>query len=148
MLDKKDEKILGVLKENSRLSTQKISKKAGIPITTVHNRLRKLTEEKVIKRFTIDIDYKAIGKTLLAYLLVSVDNIYCKRNNITHSDVMVDIKKHAFVESSVTITGETDLLVGVRVKDIRELDDFLINHLRPINGVLKTDTKIVLEEAP
>ena len=48
ILDDKDKKIIEILKENSRLSTQQISKKTLIPITTVHHRIKKLEKEKII----------------------------------------------------------------------------------------------------
>ena len=40
-MDEKDEKILRLLKENSKSTTQQIAKKTLIPITTVHNRIKK-----------------------------------------------------------------------------------------------------------
>lgn len=147
MVDKKDIQIIDALKEDARLSTQKISKKTGIPITTVHHRIKKLVNDKVIKRFTVDINPEALGKTMLAYILVSVDNVYCKKADVTHTDLANIVKKNELVEDAATITGESDLIVKVRVKGIKELDKFMIDYLRPLRGILKTDTKIVLEEA-
>ena len=49
MLDKSDIKIIEILKENSKLSTQQISKKTAIPITTVHYRIKKLEKEGLKK---------------------------------------------------------------------------------------------------
>jgi DNA-binding Lrp family transcriptional regulator len=42
------------------------------------------------------------------------------------------------------VTGGTDLIVKVRVKDVEELNEFVINKLRSIDGVDKTQTLIVL----
>ena len=55
-VDDKDRKILDLLKENSKLSTSKISKKLNLPITTVFHRMKKLEKNGVIKKYTIDID--------------------------------------------------------------------------------------------
>ena len=57
-MDDKDEQILQILKENSKLSTHQISKKTRIPITTVHNRIKKLKKEEIIKKYSIIIDKK------------------------------------------------------------------------------------------
>ena len=57
-MDEKDEQILQILLINSKLSTHQISKKTGIPITTVHNRIKKLTKKGIIKGYTIVIDHK------------------------------------------------------------------------------------------
>ena len=44
------------------------------------------------------------------------------------------------VEEVVIVAGVTDMLVKVRVKDIDELNDFVIRKLRSIDGVDKTET--------
>ena len=66
MLDNKDLAIIEVLKHNSNFSTQQISKKTGIPISTVHNRIRKLEKSGIIKEYTILLDNKKIGKPIAA----------------------------------------------------------------------------------
>ncbi len=45
------------------------------------------------------------------------------------------------------VTGATDILVGIRVKDVHELNKFVIDRLRKIDGVDKTQTMIVLNES-
>ena len=51
-MDKKDKTILELLNENSKLTTSQISKKTIIPITTVHNRIKKLEKEGIITGYT------------------------------------------------------------------------------------------------
>ena len=67
-LDQKDKKILQILKENANLTTSQIAKKTAIPITTVHNRIKKLNKEKVIKNYTLNLDFEKIGKPLKSSL--------------------------------------------------------------------------------
>lgn len=64
-MKKKDERILALLRENSRISVTELSKRLGIPDTTVHYRMKKLSE--IIKKYTVLLDYEAIGLSL--YLL-------------------------------------------------------------------------------
>jgi DNA-binding Lrp family transcriptional regulator len=45
-----------MLKNESNCTTRKIAKQTLLPITTIHNRIKKLNKEKIIKRYTIDID--------------------------------------------------------------------------------------------
>ena len=52
-INEKDRKILDVLKKNAKLTTSQISKKTNIPITTVHNRIKKLEQQEIIKGYTI-----------------------------------------------------------------------------------------------
>ena len=146
-LDKKDSAILVVLKENAKLSTQQISKKTRIPITTVHNRIKKLEKEGIIKGYTVVLDNKKIGKPLAAHILVTVDYKLLKELKKSQYELAQQLLRHPCVESSAMITGASDIIIKIRAKDIDELNDFVTIYLRNVQGVEKTQTAIVLNEA-
>ena len=146
-MDDKDKKILDVLKENSKLSTQRISKKISIPITTVHHRIKKLEEEGIIKKYTVVLDYKKIGKPISAFVLINVDYKLLKQIKKTQDDLTKKLKLHHSVEEASRITGGTDLIIKIRVKDVDELDDFVTMYLRNLDGIEKTQTMVILNEA-
>ena len=54
MIDKIDLMVLEALKDDSRATVRTIAKKINKPITTVHNRIRKLKNDRIIKKFTIE----------------------------------------------------------------------------------------------
>lgn len=147
ILDNKDKNILDALKENSRLSTQQIAKKIFIPITTVHNRIKKLEKEGIIKKYTVILDNKKIGKQITAYVLIVVDYISLKEANLTQHQLAKKIKENPNVEEIAIVTGGTDILLKVRVSDIDELDSFITKYLRNTGGVEKTQTLVVLHES-
>jgi len=57
----KDEAILFELLQDSRQSTSKIAKAVKLPQQTVSYRINKLEKEKVIKKYTINVDYQKLG---------------------------------------------------------------------------------------
>lgn len=142
--DKKDMLILEVLKQNSRLSSQQISAITGIPITTVHNRIKKLEKSSVIKGYTINLDHKKLGKELEAYILISVDYKLLKEKDSSQHDLARLLVQHEFVEEVAMITGVSDIITHIRVNSIDQLDNFVTKELRNIDGVEKTQTMIVL----
>ena len=146
-MDDKDKKILDVPKDNSKLSTQQISKKISIPITTVHHRMKKLEEEGIIKKYTVVLDYKKIGKQISAFVLINVDYKLLKQIKRTQHELTKKLKLHHAVEEASRITGGTDLIIKIRVKDVDELDDFVTTYLRNIDGIDKTQTMVILNEA-
>ena len=77
MIDEKDLKIISLLKENAKLSMQQIAKKTLIPITTVHNRIKKLEKSGIIKGYTINLDDKKL-QSISAFILVTVDYKFLK----------------------------------------------------------------------
>ena len=146
-LDKKDEAILAILKENAKLSTQQIAKRTRIPITTVHNRVKKLEKGGVIKGYTVVLDNKKIGKPLAAFILVTVDYKRLKEMKRSQYELAQQLLRHPAVESSAMITGASDIIIKLRARNIDELNDFVTIYLRNVEGVEKTQTAIVLNEA-
>ena len=145
-LDEKDIKILELLKENSKLTTSQISKKTNTPITTVHNRIKKLKHLSIIKNFTISIDHEKIGKPLTAYILLTVNQNISPNKKVSQKEIGKKIKLFEDVESVDIVTGAIDMLIKARVKTMHDLNNLITDKLRKIDGVDKTQTMMVLEE--
>ena len=146
MIDDKDFKILELLKSNAKLTTKQISKKTLLPITTVHNRIKKLENLGVIKNYSVVIDHKKIGKTISAYVLMNINYVYLKEKKITQHQLAQQLSSHPFVDKISMVTGETDMILKVIVNDVSQLDDFVTKYLRNIDGVQRTKTMLILND--
>lgn len=60
-LDEYDLKILNLLKENSRLTYSEIAKKIGLTRQTVMSRIKRLEEDGVISKYTIEVNLEPAG---------------------------------------------------------------------------------------
>jgi Lrp/AsnC family leucine-responsive transcriptional regulator len=145
-MDRKDEKIIEILKSDSSLTTRQISKKTNIPITTVHKRIKKLKENNTIKKFTIEIDNKQIGKNISAYVLISADLKILKQKNKTQQDIKKELEKIYCTEKASIVTGESDIIMFVRVSDIEELNKVILSKIQLIDGISDTKTFVVMQE--
>lgn len=145
-LDEKDLQVLEELKENAKRTTSQISKRVNLPITTVHNRIKKLEKLGIIKRYTVELDYKKLDKPIATYVMVQVIYMLPSGIKVMQEDVAKEIKGLPGVELVELLTGGTDILVKVRVKDVDELNEFIIRKLRKIEGVDKTQTMVVLSK--
>lgn len=143
-LDDKDLKILELLRANARMTTNEMSKKLEMPQTTIHNRIKRMKQSGIIKRFTIDLDRKKIGKGLQAYILCTVSYRTSRGQKISQYKVAQMIEALPEVEDVSIVTGEIDLIVKVALGDVDELNDFVISKLRDIDGIEKTVTSVVL----
>ncbi len=143
-IDKKDLSILEKLKENARYSSQQISALTRIPITTVHNRIKKLEKLGAIKGYTVILDHKKLGKEIAAYILITVDYKLLKEKDNSQHDLAQLLSKNGLVEEVSIVTGGSDIIIRIRVSNIDDLDYFVTRHLRNIDGVEKTQTMIVL----
>ena len=73
MLDSKDQKIIRLLREDSRATIRDISKKTKIRPSTVHQRIQKLKENGVIERFTLKLNNSAVGEGFVVFVLVKTE---------------------------------------------------------------------------
>ena len=144
LIDEKDKKILEILKENSNLSTYKISKKALIPVTTINNRIKKLKKLGVIKKFTVEIDKTKLGFNLSAYILISISLKELKDASMTVRELVRLLKKNPNVESVDNVTGDVDIILKIHAGDINEINDYVVNTLTQYKGIEKTRTALIL----
>jgi len=143
-MDEKDLKILDILKQHGDYTTRQIAKKTLLPPTTIHNRIRKLKQEGIIRRFTVDVDQDMIGRGLLVYVMISANLAVLKQKKRSQYDIANELRKFGFIERADIVSGGTDLVVMVRVKDVAEFDNVLLNKIQLIEGIEKTQSLIVI----
>lgn len=117
-LDRKDQKILDELKENSRASIREISKTTGIRPSTVHQRIRRMTENEIIEKFTVRLDDEKVGEGFCVFMLIS---------GSTERYLGDSILKNEQVKGIYGITGEYDILLKMKFKDMKAFNDFLLD---------------------
>lgn len=136
-LDDIDKKILTILQENSRSPLREIAREVGLAESTVYERIKKLRERGVIKKFTVVLDPGSLGLNILAFVLI-------KSKAGMYSHVATELKKHPKIVEVYETTGDYDMLVKIRARDSDELNAFL-DRIGDIEGVESTHTMVVLK---
>ncbi len=144
-MDEKDYNILQMLKKNAKLTNKEIARKLMVPLTTVHNRIKKLEKSGSIKNYTVVLDDKKLG-SISAYVLLTVDYNMLKEKKLSQYQLASKIRNHGCVEQASMVTGEHDILLKIRAKNMDELDNFVTKYLRNVEGVRRTETMIILNE--
>ena len=134
MVDKVDEKIIEILKENARATYTDIGRALNISEGTVRNRIQSLIDSGVIKRFTIEV---SLDVGVRALIMVSVDP------RKPTQEISDKVLKLPGVEKIYEVTGEYDVVTVVSSSTIEKLNR-TIEEIRVIDGVVKTNTVIVL----
>jgi len=145
-IDEKDKKILEILNDHADYTTRQISKKIGLPITTVHNRIRKLRKEKIIKKFTVELDNSKVEKGFKVYILISVDLSILKEKKRSQYELAKELRVFPFMEKVDIVSGGTDLVATIRVKGVEDFDKVLLTKIQRIEGIEKTQSLIVIHE--
>lgn len=129
-----DEKIIKILKNESRKSFVEIANDIGMSESAVHRRVKNLQDTGVIKKFTIDLGPS--NKTS-AITLISVSST-ADTSNV--SKRLLDLKG---VEVVYEITGQFDIATIIIAPTILEINSY-IDEIRKIDGVSDTNTVIIL----
>lgn len=145
-LNEKDLEILELLKKNAKLTNQQISKETEVPVTTVHNRIKKMEEIGIIKGYSTIVDNKKLGINIKAYVMINVEYRTPTGKKISQIELAKEINKNVLVEETSILTGGTDIIIKIHTKNIDELNEFIINKLRNMDGVANTHTMVVLSE--
>ncbi len=143
-LDEKDRKILEILQDHAEYTTRQIAKKTLLPATTIHNRIRKLREEGIIQKFTVKLDRQKVGKGFAAYVLISANLTLLKQKKKTQHDLARELRHFPFVERVDIVSGGTDMVAIIAVKDVAEFDKVLLEKIQLLEGIEKTQSMIVI----
>jgi Lrp/AsnC family leucine-responsive transcriptional regulator len=132
--DQVDEKILSILREDSRRSFVEIAKLVNLSEAAVRRRITNLMKNGTIAKFTIETN---VGSQANAISLLSVNP------NYPTPEVSLRLKKVRGVRSIFEITGEYDVAVIVSGPNIAEINK-TIDEIRKIGGIDDTNTVVVL----
>jgi len=137
-LDAKDRKILSLVQRDGKLPQAEIAKRVGLSAAAVNERLKKLEQAGVIRRYVAIVDPKAVGSALTAFVEVFIEHP-------RHEPRFIEqILKLDEVQECHHITGEFSLLIKLRVHDIDALQNLLLERLNALEGVRQTRTVMVL----
>ncbi len=136
MTDEKDLMILEQLIADGRKPVVEIAKALDLPRATVQERLRKMLDSRVIRKFAAIPDYSRIGKGVAAYILVA----FSASDHVTQRGLAEAIAKMPEVYEVSLISGEWDILLKVRANSVEEIGGLVIDKLRMTKGIEKTQT--------
>lgn len=131
-LDAVDRRLITLLSANARASVAELARTVGMSSPSVSDRLRRLEETGVIRRYTVDIDPAALGYTLEAIVRVRP-----MPGQLRHVEALLkDIPE--FVECD-KVTGEDCFVARVVLRTIGHLDEILDR----VTEYAETNTAIV-----
>jgi len=135
-LDRKDLALLDALQLNASQRLEDLARLVNLAPSSVHDRLRRLERDRIIKKWTVDLDAAALGLGVLAFVGV--------RASRPCSELLEPLREIVSIEECHSVAGELSLMLKVRVANTAALLD-LSEQLRLIPGIEQTETTIVLK---
>lgn len=140
-LDDLDRRLLALLRENSRATNQALSEALGVAPSTCLARMKGLQRSGVIRRFTVEVDPRALGSTIEALISVRL------RPGVRHlmSAFGEGLKSVPEVSQFFFLAGSDDFLIHVTARDTDHIRQFVLEHLSSNQAVAATQTSLVFE---
>lgn len=137
-MDEIDKNILNILEKDSRKSASAIGEIVNLSVPAVLERMKKLDKANIITEYTIKINRKKLGFSLAAFILVVLErsaDIKGFRDKITQIPNVLECHH---------VAGQYDYILKICVKDTDDLEHFLMDVLKNIDGVASSNTLISL----
>ena len=136
-LKKKDKCILQALLENGRFSYSELGRRCGVSRQVALEHVKKLSEEGVVKGFSVSLDAEKLGFAFQAYMLM-----IAKPEGKLREELIAFLRDSAHVRSIHLLFGRFDFFMELLFKDKDEMTEFL-RVLQSFGAVERTETFIV-----
>lgn len=139
-IDKLDLQIIQALMNNADISYADLGKQLFVSGGTIHVRIKKLEESKIVKGRKLVADLKILGYDVIAFI-----GVYLQKSSL-YDSVAKELKKIPEIVRLNYTTGNYSMFAEIVCKDIEQLRIVLHDKLQNIVGIERTETFISLEE--
>ena len=139
-LDETDRKILKILQQEGRIPNNKLAEKVGLTTTPTLERVKRLEREGVIKGYGARVDPEAVDRGLVVFcsLRLAVHQMH------TLDEVCERINEMSEIQACYHITGDSDFLLKIVVKDMPAYETFMHDKLTRLPGIERIYSNMVL----
>ncbi|MDA4131141.1 MAG: Lrp/AsnC family transcriptional regulator [Thaumarchaeota archaeon] len=135
-MEEKDQAILLKLRLDSSRPVAELATELGLPRTTVQERIKKLVQRGVIKKFTVQTEYSRIGKPVTSFILVS----FLAGSGVSQKEAAQKIAEIPDIYEVHVISGDWDIIAKARGASIQSIGELVLDRIRNVKGVERTLT--------
>ncbi|MEO6357654.1 MAG: Lrp/AsnC family transcriptional regulator [Ferruginibacter sp.] len=140
VLDTKDLAILQLLQKNARITVKEISAQVHLSTTPVHERIKRMETNGVIKQYATLLDHNKVKKGLMVICYVSLKE-HSKKAGVKFIDTMQALSE---VIECFSISGEFDFMLKVVCEDMNAYYNFHVNKLSQVENMGKVQSTFVM----
>ncbi|WP_285490717.1 Lrp/AsnC family transcriptional regulator [Staphylococcus haemolyticus] len=117
-MDQTNQKLLEILLKNSKTSLNEISQKVNLSVPATRDRIHRLIDMRIIKSYTIEIDYALLGYDIEALIELTI------KNNL-YKDFKDYIAQQKNVEFCYRISGDSCFMFKARFENMKKAENFI-----------------------
>jgi Lrp/AsnC family transcriptional regulator for asnA, asnC and gidA len=140
-LDDLDWQILQAIQENSKQTYSEVGRQLGVAHSTVYDRIKKLENNGVIKKWTVDLDLEKLGLNGITALMTVYTNPKATEKVAKELSAAKEVS-----EVSLSLSEELLIIAKVLFHDQDSLHEFIATQVAPLQGVLRIRTSIVTKK--
>ena len=137
-VDKIDQNILSELSKDSSISIPKLAKKINVNSSVVYSRIKRLLKNKLIERFTIEINNKKLGYGVKSLTGINMDSK--QRDNIIQ-----ELFKIPGVREVSEVTGRFDILITMYAENLSDMYRIVSDNIGKIDGIIGSQSFIEMK---
>ena len=145
-IDETDLKILKLLQEDAKMGVKKIAEQVGKGISTIHARIKSMEQKKIITKYSAILDPILLNRPILAFISISLSTKGAgKKGVLSQKKFCKEIAQHPYIQGVYLLSGEFDVILKVRTKSVDQMKSFIVDYLREMPTIERTQTTFVLE---
>lgn len=142
MLDTKDKKLLILLQNDAKKTTKQLAVDLDLSVTAVFERIKKLEKQQIIKGYVALLNQEKIQKDFI--VLCQVKLVQHKKEYISQFEK--EITQFSEVLECFHVSGDSDYILKICVKDIQEYREFMVSKLTNLQHIASTQSSFMIKE--
>ena len=139
-LDAKDLSILALLQQNARITVKEISEKIHLSTTPVHERIKRMENDGVIKQYVTLVDHSKVKRGLMVICYVSL-KAHSKNAGTKFINAINEMNE---IIECYSISGEFDFMLKVVEENMDSYYNFHVNKLSQIENIGNVQSVFVM----
>lgn len=139
-IDAKDLSILALLQQNARITVKEISEKIHLSTTPVHERIKRMENDGIIKQYVTLVDHSKVKRGLMVICYVSL-KAHSKNAGTKFINAINEMNE---IIECYSISGEFDFMLKVVEENMDSYYNFHVNKLSQIENIGNVQSVFVM----
>ena len=139
-MDRIDQRLLSSLQDDSRRSIAELAEQVALSPSACHRRIKQLEDSGIIQGYGARVDGKKLGYAMEFFIEVSLETQHEEALTSFESSV----KEIPEILECFLMTGESDYILRIAVKDTEDYERFYRETLGKMPGVSRIQSSLVL----
>jgi Lrp/AsnC family leucine-responsive transcriptional regulator len=139
-LDHIDLQILRLLQENVKISNIQLSAMIGLSPAPTLERVKKLEKAGIIKNYHAELNREALGLNIQTFMQITLS----RHKNNAINNFIEQINGIENITECYHITGSSDYLLKIVVKDMPAYERLVMDKLSKIEEIAQMQTQVIL----